>query len=165
MPASQIDMHLQILTAMNAPPKPALSMHACIRQGSAAATGGVKCPPEAGCASARTCRLYRDACVAFPGWSYVKDLSRLGRDLSSVIIVDDNTLMFQAQPCNAIWVAPYEPYSAAAAAGDDVLAQVLQLLMLLVSHAWHDVWWGGVGVIIMDASRSRLCMMRGPHDF
>lgn len=76
-------------------------------------------------------RLYRDACVEYPGWPYVKDLSRLGRDLSSTIIVDDCTLMFQAQPSNAIWVTPYDPCTGP---HDDVLAQVLQLLMLLVSY-------------------------------
>ena len=42
-------------------------------------------------------------------WPWVKDLSRLGRDLARVVIVDDNPLMFMYQPDNALHVAAYDP--------------------------------------------------------
>lgn len=49
---------------------------------------------------------------------------------SMLLLADDNELMFQAQPCNAIWVEAWEPLNAA----DDVLEQVLQLLLCMVSR-------------------------------
>jgi hypothetical protein len=76
-------------------------------------------------------RLFRDSTVAVPGWDWVKDLSRLGRNLANVVIVDDNSLMFQAQPCNAIWVEAFDPLHPS----DDVLNQVLGLLLLQVLPA------------------------------
>jgi len=46
-------------------------------------------------------RLFRDSCVQI-GYSYVKDLSRLGRKMSEVMIIDNSPQSYRFQPCNAI---------------------------------------------------------------
>uniref|UniRef100_A0A5B7CA86 Putative C-terminal domain small phosphatase n=1 Tax=Davidia involucrata TaxID=16924 RepID=A0A5B7CA86_DAVIN len=51
-------------------------------------------------------RLYRDSCKEVNG-KFVKDLSDLGRDLRSVVIIDDNPNSYSLQPENAIPVRPF----------------------------------------------------------
>jgi len=46
-------------------------------------------------------RLFRDSCVQI-GYSYVKDLSQLGRKMSEVMIIDNSPQSYRFQPCNAI---------------------------------------------------------------
>lgn len=46
-------------------------------------------------------RLFREACVYHRG-NYVKDLSRLGRDLNSVIILDNSPASYLFHPENAV---------------------------------------------------------------
>ena len=46
-------------------------------------------------------RLYRESCTEFSGCQ-VKDLSKLGRDLNRVIIVDNSSVAYLLQPYNAI---------------------------------------------------------------
>mmetsp|Transcript_43692 Transcript_43692/g.103129 ORF Transcript_43692/g.103129 Transcript_43692/m.103129 type:complete len:321 (+) Transcript_43692:175-1137(+) len=46
-------------------------------------------------------RLFREACTRYPN-GYVKDLSRLGRSLSDVIIIDNSPMCYALQPANAI---------------------------------------------------------------
>jgi len=48
-----------------------------------------------------THRLFRESCV-FYGQAYVKDLSKLGRRMEDIIIVDNSTLSYAFQPNNAI---------------------------------------------------------------
>ncbi|KAG2689314.1 hypothetical protein I3760_09G133600 [Carya illinoinensis] len=51
-------------------------------------------------------RLYRDSCKQVDG-KFVKDLLGLGRDLSRVVIVDDNPNAYVFQPENAIPIRPF----------------------------------------------------------
>jgi len=46
-------------------------------------------------------RLFRDSCVQI-GYSYVKDLSQLGRKMSEIMIIDNSPQSYRFQPCNAI---------------------------------------------------------------
>jgi len=46
--------------------------------------------------------LYRDATVTYKGQTFVKDLSILGRDLSRVVLIDNNPLAMLASPDNAM---------------------------------------------------------------
>jgi Dullard-like phosphatase family protein len=46
-------------------------------------------------------RLFREACVNYDG-NFVKDLSRLGRDLKNVIIIDNSSTSYMLQQRNAI---------------------------------------------------------------
>jgi len=46
--------------------------------------------------------LFRDATVTYKGQSFVKDLSILGRDLSRVVLIDNNPLAMLASPDNAM---------------------------------------------------------------
>ena len=46
-------------------------------------------------------RLFREACVNYDG-NFVKDLSRLGRELKNVIIIDNSSTSYMLQPRNAV---------------------------------------------------------------
>ncbi|GCB82383.1 hypothetical protein scyTo_0021987, partial [Scyliorhinus torazame] len=46
-------------------------------------------------------RLFRESCVFHQG-SYVKDLSRLGRDLNKIIIIDNSPASYIFHPDNAV---------------------------------------------------------------
>merc|ERR1719341_805105 len=47
-------------------------------------------------------RLFRESCVFHEETAYVKDLSRLGRDLKDCIIIDNSPLSYLFDPTNAI---------------------------------------------------------------
>ena len=51
-------------------------------------------------------RLFRESCVFYKG-NYVKDLSRLGRDLNKVIIIDNSPASYIFHPDNAVPVASW----------------------------------------------------------
>jgi len=51
-------------------------------------------------------RLYRESCTFFQG-SYVKDLTKLGRDVRQCILVDNSPLSYMFQPENAIGCSSY----------------------------------------------------------
>lgn len=50
------------------------------------------------------CRLFRESCVFHRG-NYIKDLSRLGRDLNKVIILDNSPASYVFHPDNAVSIA------------------------------------------------------------
>ncbi|XP_028409041.1 carboxy-terminal domain RNA polymerase II polypeptide A small phosphatase 1-like [Dendronephthya gigantea] len=52
------------------------------------------------------CRLFRDSCVFHRG-NYVKDLSKLGRDLNNVVIIDNSPASYSFHPENAIPVVSW----------------------------------------------------------
>lgn len=58
------------------------------------------------------CRLFRESCVFHRG-NYVKDLSRLGRDLNKVIIVDNSPASYIFHPDNAVSIGEKRPGPAA----------------------------------------------------
>ncbi|XP_072117151.1 carboxy-terminal domain RNA polymerase II polypeptide A small phosphatase 1-like [Mobula birostris] len=52
------------------------------------------------------CRLFRESCVFHRG-NYVKDLSRLGRDINKLIIVDNSPASYIFHPNNAVPIASW----------------------------------------------------------
>lgn len=80
-----------------------------------------------------TARLYRNH-TYFQNGTYIKDLSRLGRDLSRVVIVDNNIDNFQLQPENGIYIKTWLND-----ANDVALAQLGKLLTLVASRSFTDV--------------------------
>ncbi|KAG1656015.1 hypothetical protein FOA52_005643 [Chlamydomonas sp. UWO 241] len=77
-------------------------------------------------------RLYGHHTVPTPSWSWVKDLSRLGRDLSQTLIVDDCAGAALLQPAN--WLS-IRPFSQADVQWDTALLEVLQFLLYKVLPA------------------------------
>eukprot|EP01023_Acetabularia_acetabulum_P060342 TRINITY_DN7253_c0_g1_i2.p1 TRINITY_DN7253_c0_g1~~TRINITY_DN7253_c0_g1_i2.p1 ORF type:complete len:341 (+),score=59.46 TRINITY_DN7253_c0_g1_i2:398-1420(+) len=74
-------------------------------------------------------RLFREHCVYYSG-AYVKDLSKLGRDLKNIIIVDNSPNSYIFQPENAI---PIEAFIDSME--DRALVDLLPLLMDLSASA------------------------------
>lgn len=66
-------------------------------------------------------RLYRNSCKAVEG-KFVKDLGEIGRELSKVVIVDDNPNSYQLQPENAIPIRPFVDDM-----GDEELRKMMEL--------------------------------------
>ena len=80
-------------------------------------------------------RLYRQACVKTPIRDHVKDISRLGRDLSATVIVDNNPFSFLLQPHNGIPIVSFtgDP-------GDDgLLRQLLPVLRAARARATRPI--------------------------
>lgn len=74
-------------------------------------------------------RLFREACTRYSG-GYVKDLSRLGRDLRHVIILDNSPTCYALQPDNAIPIKTWK---------DDMSdRELLDLIPILNSLAGVD---------------------------
>eukprot|EP00002_Diphylleia_rotans_P022231 TRINITY_DN4354_c0_g1_i10.p1 TRINITY_DN4354_c0_g1~~TRINITY_DN4354_c0_g1_i10.p1 ORF type:complete len:140 (+),score=27.31 TRINITY_DN4354_c0_g1_i10:276-695(+) len=51
-------------------------------------------------------RLFRESCTMHVG-SYVKDMTRLGRDIRDVIILDNSPLSYMFQPENALPISSW----------------------------------------------------------
>eukprot|EP00744_Colponema_vietnamica_P004944 GILI01007312.1.p1 GENE.GILI01007312.1~~GILI01007312.1.p1 ORF type:complete len:591 (+),score=119.68 GILI01007312.1:311-2083(+) len=78
-------------------------------------------------------RLYRQHAIPY-GSIFVKDLSRLGRDLSRVIIVDNVAENFQLQPLNGIMIRPWFDDMS-----DNALQELAPLLLDIVNCKAPDV--------------------------
>lgn len=74
-------------------------------------------------------RLFRDACTKYKE-GYVKDLSRLGRNLEQVIIIDNLPICYALQPENAIPIITWRD--------DPDDTELLDLLPILVALASVD---------------------------
>ncbi|KAI4382772.1 hypothetical protein MLD38_008690 [Melastoma candidum] len=79
-------------------------------------------------------RLYRPSTISTEYREHVKDISRLSRDLSRIVIVDNNPFSFLLQPLNGI---PCVSFSAAHPRDDQLLVVILPLLKELLRQ--HDV--------------------------
>lgn len=80
-----------------------------------------------------THRLYRHHTQPQNG-IYLKDLSRLGRDLSHVVIVDNNAENFALQPENGIYIKTWHDDP-----GDNALPQLARLLVSIAQQSPADV--------------------------
>ncbi|CAD7695844.1 unnamed protein product [Ostreobium quekettii] len=78
-------------------------------------------------------RLYRGDTVATVWHSYVKDLSKLGRDLRRTVLVDNSPYSFLLQPANGIPCVPFR-----GAGGDQQLLKVILPLLECLSYV-HDI--------------------------
>ena len=78
-------------------------------------------------------RLYREHTQSHSG-IFLKDLSRLGRDLSSIIIVDNNAENFQLQPENGICIKTWHNDP-----NDNALFQLMKLLLYVAEKNTGDV--------------------------
>ena len=78
-------------------------------------------------------RLYRNHTTVADN-IYQKDLSRLGRDLSKTLIVDNNAENFQLQPDNGVYIKSWydDP-------NDTALLQLSPLLIDIVKKGYDDV--------------------------
>ncbi|XP_030534636.2 carboxy-terminal domain RNA polymerase II polypeptide A small phosphatase 1 [Rhodamnia argentea] len=72
-------------------------------------------------------RLYRPSTISTEHREHVKDLSCLSKDLSRIVIVDNNPFSFLLQPVNGI---PCIPFSAGQPCDD----QLLEVLLPLLKH-------------------------------
>eukprot|EP00466_Bigelowiella_natans_P013943 jgi/Bigna1/89514/estExt_fgenesh1_pg.C_500112 len=52
-------------------------------------------------------RLFRESCVQSHGYAFVKDLSRLGRDMSRIVLVDNSPVAMAASVSNSIPILSY----------------------------------------------------------
>lgn len=95
-------------------------------------------------------RLFRESCVFHRG-NYVKDLSRLGRDLRRVLILDNSPASYVFHPDNA--VSTHETRR---------LRQD-QSTCVVASPALCGVL-AGTGIVLLPVSHIPLCLcMEGPH--
>eukprot|EP00274_Cyanoptyche_gloeocystis_P002046 CAMPEP_0196658126 /NCGR_PEP_ID=MMETSP1086-20130531/27433_1 /TAXON_ID=77921 /ORGANISM="Cyanoptyche gloeocystis , Strain SAG4.97" /LENGTH=319 /DNA_ID=CAMNT_0041991553 /DNA_START=355 /DNA_END=1314 /DNA_ORIENTATION=+ len=89
-----------------------------------------------------THRLYRDSTLYTDG-KHIKDLSRLNRDLSRVIIIDDNPTAFSMQPDNAIHIKAFK--------GNPADMELFDLVPFLESVVKEDV--ADVRVVLKEFGR------------
>jgi len=78
-------------------------------------------------------KLYREHAVQKNG-IYVKDISRIGRDIKKVIIIDNVVENFQLQPENGIYIKPWENDSA-----DNELSKLIPILKDIVELKVSDI--------------------------
>ena len=78
-------------------------------------------------------RLYRDYCTLI-GAAYVKDISKLGRDLSKTIIIDNDLGCFYLQPENGILIKSFNGEK-----DDKNLFCLIEILKDIIKYTFHDI--------------------------
>ena len=78
-------------------------------------------------------RLFRDYCTLI-GSSYVKDLSKLGRDLSKTIIIDNDLGCFYLQQENGILIKSFNGEN-----DDKILFNLIKILKEIIKCPYHDI--------------------------
>ena len=78
--------------------------------------------------------LYRDHTVLY-GNEFIKDISRIGRDIKKIIIVDDEEKNFRLNKNNGICINPYLGENDK----DDVLFELAKLLIFFYRHGYSDL--------------------------
>ena len=78
-------------------------------------------------------RLYREHCTLM-GAAYVKDISKLGRDLSKTIIIDNDLGCFYLQQENGILVNSFEGKE-----DDKILLNLYDILFQIIKSPFHDI--------------------------
>lgn len=79
--------------------------------------------------------LFRES-TTFMNGQYVKDLSKLNRDLAHVIIIDDNPESFQLQPENGIRIKPFKDSNDV---DDNTLLELIPLLEGLLNVSFSII--------------------------
>lgn len=80
-----------------------------------------------------THRLYRHH-TTFQNDTYLKDLTKLGRDLSKILIIDNCKENFSLQPTNGIYIKSWFNDS-----NDDALLKLCPILVEIVAKKYKDV--------------------------
>jgi len=101
-------------------------------------------------------RLYREACTRLAA-GYVKDLSRLGRDLKNVIIIDNSPICYSLQPDNAIPIQTWrdDPH-------DRELLDLIPILQSLsdvddIPQVLRQIIWTAEDEVAEEASARQTC--------
>ena len=78
-------------------------------------------------------RLYREHCTLM-GAAYVKDISKLGRNLSKTIIIDNDLVCFYLQQENGILIKSFEGKE-----DDNKLLNLYQILNQIIKSPFYDI--------------------------
>ena len=85
-------------------------------------------------------RLYRQHTTSYKGY-YIKDLSKLGRPLNKIIIIDNIEENYQLQMCNGLNISNYEGED-----NDFELEYLLKDLLPVVQKPGKDIYTGLINV-------------------
>ena len=83
-------------------------------------------------------RLYREHTSIYNN-DFIKDISRLGRDLSKVVIVDDKPFNFILHKDNGIAIRPYWGNDTTTQTNDVALLNLLTILIDIIKYKYVDI--------------------------
>ena len=69
----------------------------------------------------------------------VKDISLIGRDLSNIIIVDDNENSFKLNEENGIKISKFEGYDINNTKNENALFELKKILILIYKSNYNDI--------------------------
>ena len=78
-------------------------------------------------------RLYREYCTLL-GAAYIKDISKLGRDLTKTIIIDNDLICFYLQQENGILIKSFKGEK-----DDNKLLNLYQILEKIIKSPFNDI--------------------------